>query len=197
MPKIAASTLALFIGMAALSSGQAARDSTTLGLPLHLAGAAVSAAGVGNPTGAGRVEITVTRVSTDQERQQLRDVLASQGQDALLDELQDARPVGTIRFGTQLAYDLRYARQTAGEDGGVRLFLATDRPMTAWEVWNAPRYSQYPFTLINVEIDRNGRGTGTMLLAARVTADDDGRFINVENFASEPVRLNDLRITRD
>ena len=196
MKPIIACTFALLLTALAWPSAQTARRSPGVELPLRLAGSAVSAGGVGNPTGAGRIEITVTRISTNQERDGLRQSLAQKGQDALLDELQDARSVGTIRFGTQLAYDLRYAQQTAGEDGGVRLFLATDRPMSAWEVWNAPRYSQYPFTLINIDIDRNGRGSGTMMLAARVTSDDEGRFINVENFATEPVRLNNLEITR-
>jgi hypothetical protein len=36
-----------------------------------------------------------------------------------------------------------------------------------------------------------------MVLAAQITSDPEGRFITVENFASEPVRLNNLRVTAD
>ena len=105
-----------------------------------------------------------------------------------------AKSVGTIRFDTQLAWDLRYASARRGADGGVEVFLATDRPMTAWEIWNQPRYSNYPFTLIELQLAGERRGRGEMILAAQITADASGRFVHVENFASTPVQLNDLEV---
>jgi hypothetical protein len=183
-------TLALLATMAAVPQHHAA----PLTLPLHLTGGLISAGGIGNPTGTARVELTVKRWSTDAERTQLLNALSGKGQDALLSQLIKAKPVGSIRVNTGLAWDLRYARTMPQDEGGTRVFLATDRPMTVAEIWNDPRYSQYPFTLIDLRFDAQGEATGSLLLAARVTADKDGRFVNVENFATQPIQLTDLKM---
>jgi hypothetical protein len=167
---------------------------TNITLPLHLTAGLISAGGIGNPTGTARVELQVKRWSSADERSALLKALTDKGQDELLHQLSGAKSVGTIRVNTQLAWDLRYARETPDEEGGTRVFLATDRPMTAWEIWNDPRYSQYPFTLIDLRFPPEGEPTGSLMLAARVTADKDGRLVNVENFATQPIQMTDLQI---
>jgi hypothetical protein len=193
-------------GLAALSvvviqPGTAAQERGAVGtsgsLPLRIVGHAVSVAGVGNPTGTARVEIAVTRISPEAARTRLFDRLTKTGQRAMLDELMDEPSVGSVRFGTELAWDLRYAQRERGEDGGIRLSLMTDRPMGVFEIWNNPRYSMYPFTMIDLQLDANGRGKGEMILAARITADPSGRFVHVENFASDPIRLEELEAEVD
>jgi len=169
-------------------------DAAHLTLPLHVTGGLISAGGIGNPTGTARVELTVNRWTTDAERTQLLSALTDKGQDALLSELTKAKSVGSIRVNTGLAWDLRYARAFPQDEGSTRVLLATDRPMTVAEIWNDPRYSQYPFTLIDLQFKPEGEPTGSLLLAARVTADKDGRFVNVENFATQPIQLTDLHV---
>ena len=46
--------------------------------------------------------------------------------------------------------------------------------------------------IIDLQFDRDGNATGSIMLAARVTADKDGRFIQVENFATQPIPLTDI-----
>ena len=141
--------------------------------------------------------ITVTRWSTADERQRLINAFSGEGQNSALDELQDMKPVGTIRVNHErLAYDLRYAREFKNEDGGRRIFLLTDRPISAWEAFVRPRYSDYPFTLIEMRLDRDGRGSGTITLAARITASEDGRFVQIENYATSPIQFNDIKQTK-
>jgi hypothetical protein len=178
---------------AAVSLTAAQGHHAQLSLPLHITAGLISGGGIGNPTGTGRIEITVKRWSSSGERAKLVNAVAK-SQDKLLDELRDAHAVGSVRFNTELAWDLRYARQMPAPEGGTRVFLATDRPMSAWEIWNEPRYSQYPFTLIDLRFDPDGGATGSVMLAARVTADKDGRFINVENFATQPIPLTDIHV---
>jgi len=163
-------------------------------LPLHLTGTLISAGGIGNPTGTGRIEITVNRWTSTDDRAKLVRSLTDGGEKSLLHDLMGEKAVGTVRFNTQLAWDLRYARATAADEGGTRVFLATDRPMSAFEIWNQPRYSDYPFTLIDLRLNPNGQSTGSLMLAARVNADEDGRFIQVENFATQPITISQIEI---
>ena len=163
----------------------------------EFSGVAVSIGTPGNPTGVAPVDIVVTRWSTPQERQRLVTAFSGEGQGGALDELQDMKSVGTIRINRQgLAYDLRYAREFRNEDGGRRIFLLTDRPIGAWEAFVQPRYSDYPFTLIEMRLDRDGRGSGTITLAARITAREDGRFVQIENYATSPIQFNDVKQTK-
>jgi hypothetical protein len=189
--------VATVVLIASANPGAVAADETTGAVHEEFSGIAVSIGTPGNPTGAAPIDITVTRWSTAAEQQRFLKALSGEGQDAAVDELQDLRPVGTIRINRQgLSYDLRYARVIRGENGGRRIFLMTDRPISAWEAYVRPRYSDYPFTLITMDLDSAGRGSGTIVLAARITATDDGRFVQVENFAASPIRLNDIKKTR-
>src|SRR5215471_2808111 len=137
------------------------------------------------------VDITITRWTTDTERDGLKEILAK-GQDALLSALQRLPVVGYINTPGSLRYDLHFARQRPSGDGGRTIILATDRYVTAWEAAERPRTIDYPFTIIQLQLDKNGRGQGKASVATRITQDDDGT-IELENFSSEPVMLNDVR----
>jgi hypothetical protein len=142
-------------------------------------------------SGAGTVLIHISRWSTEKERTHLIETLQKQGADELLDELQDMRTVGTIRTPDSLAYDLRYAHQRPGPDGGRQIVLATDRPIGFWEAVRQPRTIQYPFTLIQMHIGSDGKGKGTLSYATKIVARGD--VVELENFATQPVMLTEIR----
>ncbi len=148
---------------------------------------------VNNNLGAGmdRVIMRVTRWSTEAERGQLTRTLLKSGPRELLDVLQDQRSVGTIRTPDSLGYDLRYAHQEPGEDGGRDIVIATDRPVGFWEARNQPRTIDYPFTVIQIHMDKSGEGKGTLSYATKIIA--RGNTIELENFASAPAMLADIR----
>jgi len=79
------------------------------------------------------------------------------------------------------------------EDGGRRIFLATDRPISAWEAVNQPRTIDYPFTFIELRVNRDGRGEGKLSRATRVRASNDGRFVFLENWETQPVDLRQVK----
>lgn len=146
-------------------------------------------------SGAGTVLISLDRWSTMADRDRLVRTLREQGPRAMLDALRDMRPVGRIRTPDSLGYDLHYAQQMATDDGGRRIVIATDRPIGFWEAWNRPRSVDYPFTVIQMNINREGRGTGTMSLATRIRA--YASIIELEDFASSPVMLTEILAVPD
>lgn len=145
-------------------------------------------------SGAGTVLLRVTRWSSESERDRLIATLKGKGPDKLLDELSDMKPVGTIRTPDSLAYDLRYAHQRPGEDGGRQIVLATDRPIGFWEAAHQPRTIQYPFTVIQMQIGADGHGKGTLSYATKITA--HGNTIELENFSTQPVMLTDIKAAK-
>jgi hypothetical protein len=152
---------------------------------------AVSTGGARSSGGASTVQITINRWSTDAERQRLIDTLQSKGPNALLDALRDIREVGNIRTPDSLGYPLHYAHQSKLEEGGRRVVIATDRPISFWEQVNRPRSVDYPFTLIEMQIKPDGTGDGRMSFATRIIAHDN--IIELENYDTQPIMLNQVK----
>jgi hypothetical protein len=100
--------------------------------------------------------------------------------------------VGSIREVTTLAWDLRFARQAPLEDGGRRIVLATDRPMPFWEVVNQPRSADYPFTLIEMHVDKENKGEGKLLADTRLFVDPRTKDVVLEHYDLQPVRLTQV-----
>ena len=141
----------------------------------------------------GPLQISVTRWSTPAERATLQQTLFKKGQDALLEALRDMRPVGRISTPGNIGYDLRFAEQRTLPDGRREIILATDRPMSFWEIVNKPRSSQYPFTWLQFRMRPDGTGQGKVAVAARITGEEADDLIEVEDFAIQPVRLENIR----
>ena len=179
------------LALMAIPQAQRGTSGTTLDLPLRITGNAISAGGLRNPFGTARIEIHLNRLSAPGQREQLLQKL-KEGRGELLEGLRKAPSVGTIRFNTELAWDLRYAAVRMGPENTVQVFLATDRPMSFEELWYQPQYIDYPFTLIDLELVPGGKGKGTMILAGQIRGDESGRFVHVEDYGSMPIQLNEL-----
>ena len=203
MKTAAIAAFVLVFALTAIPQAQRGTSGTTLDLPIRITGNAISAGGFRNPFGTARIEIHLNRLSAPGLRDQLLQKLKA-GHGELLEGLRKAPSVGTIRFNTELAWDLRYASASPGPENTVQLFLATDRPMSFAELWNQPQYSDYPISLIDIELAPDRKGKGTMIMAARVRwrphgredapSDNSGRFVHVENYGSAPIQLNDLEM---
>ena len=143
-------------------------------------------------TGQQVVDIDVTRWSSNAERERLVAALREKGPNELLKQLQKVKPVGRIKTPDSLGYDLRYAYQQVDPDGGRTIVIATDRPIGFWEASNRPRSIDYPFTVIQMQLDREGTGKGTMSYATRIVAHENN-VIDLEDFATQPIMLNNIK----
>lgn len=177
--------IALVVMLVASAAGQSHSNGDKLSFT------AVAVANSNLAAGAGTVLIDVTHWSTPEETRELADTLRQQGPQALLSKLQGARATGTIRTPDSLAYDLRFAYRTPTPEGGSRIVLATDRPIGFWEARSGSRTLDYPFTVVQMEIGADGKGKGTLSVATRIQA--AGEVIELENFASAPIMLTEIR----
>jgi hypothetical protein len=168
-------------------------EAQTMGRPEKFTAAAVDM----NTGQTGRIEISVTRWSTPGEREALLSALFKEGQDELLSKLKDMRAVGRIYTPGSIGYELRFAEAQKLPEGGRRIVLATDRPMSFWELINRPRSSQYPFTWIQLNLKPDGTGDGELAVAARVFGDRPNRPIEVETFQIQPVRLQSVTASKE
>jgi hypothetical protein len=161
----------------------------TLGSPERFTAAAINM----NRGAAGQIEIQVDRWSSDAERDRLIKALTTKGADKLLDVLQDLPVKGNFRAPGQLGWDIRFARHYPTEEGGERVVVATDRPIGFLEARNQPRSINYPFTIIEMQLNRDGEGEGRMSLATKVILDKKKNMITLENFELQPVLLTQVK----
>ena len=140
------------------------------------------------------VDFAVERWSTDAEREALLGIIQENKDptDKLLRALQKMPKVGYIRTPERLAWDLRFARQSPLEDGGRRIVVATDRPIGFAEARNRPRTIDYPFTIVEVRLDKNDRGEGKILAGTRIYVDKNQNIV-LENYGQQPIRFNEIK----
>jgi len=192
-------SLVLAIGLLALplaSSGEAEGQATQQAalddsLPQRFTALAANLSNINVGPVAQTIQVEITRWSTDGERDRLLNVLKEKGPRALLSELQGMPRVGYFRTPTSLGYDLRFARQRPWGDGGREIFIATDRYINFWEVANQTRSLDYPFTLIQMQLDKEGNGEGKLSVATKIIG--DGHELVLENFATQPVMLKGIK----
>ena len=140
------------------------------------------------------VQITIDRWSTAEERRGLEAILEEKGHDALLSALHKTKPVGRIFTPGSIGYDLRFAYQVPLATGGRRIVVGTDRPLSFYEASRRPRSADFPFTVLEMRVDENGRGQGKMVVAAQVMS--LGEAIEVENYTNTPIRLVQVRLDK-
>lgn len=141
----------------------------------------------------GPIDITVERWSTPAQRDKLMSVLLYDGADTLLDVLKDMPHVGYFNTPGNLRWDLRYAWKTAQPDGGERVVLATDRRISFRETYRQSRTLDYPFTVIELRLNRDGEGEGMMSLATKIIPDKEANTVTLENWGIQPVQLKLVR----
>jgi hypothetical protein len=141
--------------------------------------------------GATPITIRITRWTDNAEDEKLMGILRDKGNDAFVRELQEAKSVGSIGTPQQLPYDLRYARQTPTEKGGRRIILMTDRPMAFAERTSSSLSKDYPVTWIELRLDENGRGEGSISIATRLRL--LGNVLGIEDLGNQPARLNEVK----
>ena len=174
----------------ALAAGAVADDTA----PLSLHGFAMNFTGVGSG-GSGELDLVIERWSTDQERTQLQDVLAEKGGAGLLQALLQIKPrVGYIRSSRLPTWEVQFAQSSPLPDGGRRIVLATDRPLTDAERARHNRTDQYEFLLVEIRLDKQGKGEGRTADGTKVKFNKDTRSLEIDQYSAEPVKLINVEV---
>ncbi len=112
--------------------------------------------------------------------------------------LQETATVGYLWPASKLAgYALRYAGKVENPDGSQRIVLITQHPLGELDqLWN-PAFpggrNDYEFSVIELRLDANGKGTGKASLAGKVAADPGAKMVALENYNALPVVFADIR----
>lgn len=138
--------------------------------------------------------LSIEGLSSNADTGRALTMLAEGGQDALMKELH-GKKLGYFSMGAQLGRDLNFVQEMPTADGGKRIVVLFERWMNTFELRYGTRSQDYPFTYIELTLDRSGKGQGTLIPAARIYFDKKhGNQIDVENFGIYPAQLAGVQL---
>ena len=187
LTRLACAAAVLAFGTVALAQQNAVKERFTF--------AALNGSKAG-PSGSNRLELVVHRWSNDAERDRMSSVLA-EAQDKFADALAAMPEAGYLHWPGNLEYIVRYANRIPRPDGGEDVVLAADSPLSLWWDPSISTPSTSPrFTVIQLRLNKDGRGEGKLSLATKVSADKQTKTFALENYAGQPAILTDVQHER-
>ena len=125
------------------------------------------------------VDIWIDKFNTTEEAQKLAALLAEKGPDALRIALEKL-DAGRVTISNQGITPIAFARLLGnGKDRIIRLLIA--RNILFLERYRISRSQDYPFTIIELQVDGKGRGQGAAILAAQIRFDDKNKQFVVKS----------------
>lgn len=182
-------TVSLFLLLAVLGTIVHAQDQEPM---------IIQATAMGTSTQMGKmvnVNIHIDRFSTQDDRKALIDAFKRSGQNGLVDVLQDMKPKGRVRFASGgVGNDVKYIMELPSESGR-RFRLVTDRNLAFGELYSGTRSRDYSVGAIELVLTPDGKGSGTVLPACKLTVDKKTQQIDIETFQN-PWNLTNLIISK-
>jgi hypothetical protein len=159
----------------------------------------IQATAMGTSTQLGRivnVNIHIEGYSTQEDRNTLIEAFKARRQDGLVDALAKMKSKGRVRFASGgVGNDVKYIIELPSKKGR-RLRLITDRWLLFGELYNSTRSSDYSVGAIELNLTPDGKGTGTVLPACKLTVNKKKKQVEVETYQN-PWNLTNLMISKD
>jgi len=159
----------------------------------------IQATAMGTSTQMGKmfdVNIIIEQFSTQDDRKALIDAFTRSGQDGLVGVLEDMKPKGRVRFASGgVGNDVKYIIELPYENGR-RFRLVTDRYLAFGELYQGTRSRDYSVGAIELILTPDGKGSGTVLPACRLTVDKKKQQIEIETYQN-PWKLTNFIVSKD
>jgi hypothetical protein len=159
----------------------------------------IQATAMGTSTQMGKivnVNIHIDQLSTPDDRKALIDAFTRSGQDGFVDVLQDMKPKGRVRFASGgVGNDVKYIIELPSESGR-RFRLVTDRNLAFGELYAGTRSRDYSVGAIELVLTPDGKGSGTVLPACKLTVDKKTQQIEIETYQN-PWKLSNFIVSND
>jgi len=160
----------------------------------------IQATAMGTSTQLGRmydINIMIEQFSTTEDRKSLIDAFKRSGQDGLVNVLEDMKPKGRIRFSSGgVGNDIKYIMELPADKGHRRLRLVTDRTLAFAELYQGTRSRDYTVGAIELDLTPDGKGSGTVLPACKLTVDKKTQQVEIETYQN-PWKLSNFMISKD
>ncbi len=142
-------------------------------------------------SGLAQIRIQIGEYTTDAETREFIDILANEGWRALESAFLKEEKGRFIRVG-QLGHNIAFARSLPHETGRI-IRLATARPIAFAEAARATRSREHAFSLIELRLDKEGKGSGVVFAAASLEFNDEGQ-LEIESYGNPPLSITTIEV---
>jgi len=132
--------------------------------------------------------VTVQELTSDGDIDELASTLRHQGQDGLVSAMEKVNDKGRVAPNGSVGTGMRIVRIRPTNDGGQHIVLATNRPISFPELYNATRSTNYKIGIVVLDVDKDGKGTGSFapLCTVKFNKKDE---LEIEHYGQKPFRL--------
>lgn len=100
--------------------------------------------------------------------------------------------------GSPVGYSVKYAHRVPQPDGSERITLVTDKRLGSydfkgWSVANPAAKSDAPYSVIELEVNGSGTGTGNLSLVGEVVLDQEAGTVALSASAGVPSLLTNVK----
>jgi len=152
-----------------------AQDGTKLPKSIFIQGQAM-----GQSTQLGQtfsVNIIIEEFSTADDQKILLDAFNEKKNEGLVNALSKMKSKGRIAITGTLGYDVNYIRQFKMPDGGTKIRLVTDRPITFGELWTMSRSMDYSLSGAEIILSAdNKKNSGILAPACQFKIDKENQL---------------------
>jgi hypothetical protein len=143
-----------------------------------------------------RLEISVTRWTTDEEHAELAALLSGSSPIRLPRALRRQERTGSVRIRGGAPFHLHYARES--REGDLRrIVLMADRPVLIGDFARHQRSTENPTTIITLEVDDESNGGGELIAGVRIAFDPElDSFASADRSPARVARLARVRRNR-
>lgn len=136
------------------------------------------------------VTVIINEYSTVDDQKALIEAFNARGAQGLFNAVSKMPSKGRLRITGTLGYDINYAKAFPTPNGGRKIRIVTDRPITFGEAWFDSRSEDYNLSALELDVNPEGKGTGVLLPACQFQISKQHE-LEIEAYRN-PWRLSDV-----
>ena len=143
---------------------------------------------------ASRLTLTISSWSSEEEIDDLREIIAGNDLKQIRKALNKAREVGRLQVPGQSGIDLIYSERVE-QDGKTYVTWAADRPWGSIPNITTNTEIRFLVAFSVMELDADGKGTGVISPAIQPAMGEDGRM-KIAHSAADPITLTSVTLQK-
>jgi hypothetical protein len=142
-----------------------------------------------DPAGSGTIPIVlhVDSFTPPHEVESLAATIGDRGPSAAVAALSGVKSRGWIRVGQVLGFEVPIIRSFTTPKG-QKIVAVLDQPIEIWDQLQGTRSPDYPFGMVELNVDDNGNGSGRLIAAMRTMFTNDGK-IEMVSYGTKPYHI--------